>query len=186
MQNAPFHRRLAVLLACAASPAFSADPSFECREQQSIAEHVICGSSSLAEQDKQLHVLFREALRISTLNPKKNKQIRDSQKQWLSERNNCQYSVDCLQQAYQQRTLNLHTFIPRESISQGGKLRDKPSLESKVVGLTQEGQAIRILEKTEVVFNDYPWFKVEFEGLTAYQWGGLLCDSVYASETQCE
>ena len=63
-------------------------------------------------------------------------------------------------------------------VSWGGKLRSKPSTESKQTGSLQFGQRVTVVEKTGVMFQGFPWFEVATEGgKTGFTWGGILCDA---------
>lgn len=180
------HLLFSICLLGGNAPVLAADPGFECREQQAIAEHLICGSQQLADMDRQLNSVFKKAMRATTLNADKNKRIREEQKSWLKERNSCEYSFDCLQRRYMERLDALREFLPRETFSWGGKLRAGPSVNADDLGSTKERQPITIIENSGVVFNDYPWFKVQVDGKEAYQWGGIICDTTLPDETYCE
>ena len=58
------------------------------------------------------------------------------------------------------------------------KIRDTPSLNSKVLGLIKIGESITILEQTDSVLNyngiDHNWYKISYKGVVGYTIGGLF------------
>lgn len=59
--------------------------------------------------------------------------------------------------------------------SWGGVLRAGPSADSRRLASLKERDPIQILERTDVVFNGYPWFRVKTRAGTGYHWGGIIC-----------
>ena len=163
--------------------AFAA-PSYNCKQTNQIAEQVICGSQELSNLDLLIARQYRIAL--SKANSENEKQsLRHAQRVWVSKRNECEYSFDCLKNESSER---LNILKPTESVvfSWGGVLRQLPSLESDQVGSTYERQPIVILQETSTYWNGRPWFKVSASGKIAYQWGGIICDIRRPKKTFCE
>jgi hypothetical protein len=61
--------------------------------------------------------------------------------------------------------------------SWGGHLRAGPGQEYKSLGLLAEGEPVTILERTDTLFQDYPWFRVDTAKGEGYHWGGVLCST---------
>jgi len=60
--------------------------------------------------------------------------------------------------------------------SWGGNLRSGPGTNYTKIGSLGNGDPVVLLEKIKATNNDYPWFKIkQSDGLTGYQWGGILC-----------
>jgi hypothetical protein len=65
---------------------------------------------------------------------------------------------------------------PQPAGSWGGIVRDGPGQNYGKVESLDEGERIMLLERTEVVTDGFPWFKISFRGgATGYKWGGILC-----------
>jgi hypothetical protein len=63
-----------------------------------------------------------------------------------------------------------------EAGSWGGVVRSGPGQEFSQLGSLEEGERIMLIENTGVMFNGYPWWKIEFWGSReGYQWGGIIC-----------
>lgn len=63
-----------------------------------------------------------------------------------------------------------------EAGSWGGVVRDGPGQKFRKIATLAEGERVRLIENTGEMFNDYPWWKIEFSrGRSGYQWGGILC-----------
>lgn len=55
-------------------------------------------------------------------------------------------------------------------------VRDGPGKNFRKVANLKEGERVTLIENTGKMFNDYPWWKIEFSGRrSGYQWGGILC-----------
>lgn len=162
----------------------NAEPSYNCDNASHVAEHVICGSQELSSLDRLIAKQYRQSLSDAAL--EKDKQtLRQVQRAWVTERNECEYSFDCLKERSLERLTTLKA-IESFAFSWGGVLRESPTLESEQVGSTYERQAIVILQEEAAYWNGYPWFKVLVSGKTAYQWGGIICDTSRPNTTYCE
>ncbi|MDC0948452.1 hypothetical protein OAS86_03825, partial [Gammaproteobacteria bacterium] len=64
---------------------------------------------------------------------------------------------------------------PLVAISRGGNLRDIGSLDGNTVGSTNNGDILEVLRPVDSYYQDFRWFEVSIDGITAYQWGGILC-----------
>lgn len=73
--------------------------SFDCSKAATNVEKIVCGDTALSQLDDDLNVAYKAALQK---NEKQAVAIRQSQKQWIKTRNDCQDST-CLTQSYQQR-----------------------------------------------------------------------------------
>ena len=63
-----------------------------------------------------------------------------------------------------------------EAGSWGGKVRAGPGTNFNQVSSLQNGDPVRLLEDTRIMFNGYPWYRISYKGgRTGYQWGGILC-----------
>ena len=63
-----------------------------------------------------------------------------------------------------------------EAGSWGGKVRAGPGTNYNQVASLQNGDPVRLLEDTRIMFNGYPWYRISFKGgQVGYQWGGILC-----------
>jgi SH3 domain-containing protein len=66
--------------------------------------------------------------------------------------------------------------FPAAAGSWGGVLRDGPGQQYRKIGSLAEGEPVTLMARTEVMENDFPWFKITTKsGQTGYQWGGILC-----------
>ncbi len=66
--------------------------------------------------------------------------------------------------------------MPFEAGSWGGIVRSGPGMDFPRVASLDEGEPIQVLERTEVMMNGYPWFKISYRGgRKGYKWGGILC-----------
>lgn len=66
--------------------------------------------------------------------------------------------------------------LPLEAASWGGVVRAGPGTNHRRLTALAEGEHIMLLENTGVMFNDYPWWKIEYAGRReGYQWGGIIC-----------
>ncbi|MDR2584130.1 MAG: hypothetical protein LBC75_11670 [Fibromonadaceae bacterium] len=76
-------------------------PSFDCAKAQSKTEIAICGNSDLAKLDFQMVQLYKPLVGS----------FKESQKEWLNERNKCADNIDCLKSKYNARI----TFLKQSS-----------------------------------------------------------------------
>jgi hypothetical protein len=73
--------------------------------------------------------------------------------------------------------------FPRPAGSWGGIVRSGPGQQYARVASLKEGERVTLLARTDVIKDDYPWFKIRFRGThEGYQWGGILC-AVLTPET---
>lgn len=78
-------------------------------------------------------------------------------------------------QAYQPAPPVANEF-PLAAGSWGGIVRSGPGQDYRKVTTLDEGDAVTLLERTGVVWNGYPWFRISYRnGKRGYQWGGILC-----------
>lgn len=147
--------------------------SFDCHKATLVSERLICGSKDLSNLDVKLNQLYKQELNKTYVDTET---LVFEQREWLKKRNQCEYSFDCLNALITQRIAEFKPITTQSAAySWGGKLRAEPNLTSKQVGSTKERQAIVVLQKTPDVMNGYAWFLIEANGITAYQWGGILC-----------
>jgi hypothetical protein len=65
---------------------------------------------------------------------------------------------------------------PMPAGSWGGVVRDGPGQSYGKVDSLQEGDTVTLVERTDVMENNFPWFKITYSGGgSGYQWGGILC-----------
>ncbi len=65
--------------------------------------------------------------------------------------------------------------FPRQAKSWGGKVRSGPGQHYKKKASLKEGEWITLLERTDKMFQDRPWFKIKYRGRIGYHWGGIVC-----------
>jgi hypothetical protein len=66
--------------------------------------------------------------------------------------------------------------FPVPAGSWGGIVREGPGREYRNIGSLDEGEAITLMERSDVVEDGFPWFKIGYRGgKTGYKWGGILC-----------
>lgn len=156
--------------------------SFDCHQANEIAEKVICGSQQLSLLDEQLNARYQQEINKNYVDQSK---LIAQQRAWLTLRNKCQYSFDCLYTLIQRRMSEFSPKVSKPAYSWGGKLRAEPNLTSAQVGSTVENQKIRVITVTPQEMHGYQWFKIEANGIEAYQWGGILCAPSF-SGSYCE
>ncbi|MDH5761405.1 MAG: SH3 domain-containing protein [Nitrospinota bacterium] len=61
-----------------------------------------------------------------------------------------------------------------EVLGDGLRLRKGPSTQFPVVGKADKGERLRLVRRTEVLYNGKPWIVIEKEGDPAYVWSGLV------------
>jgi uncharacterized protein len=72
--------------------------SFDCAKATTKVEHIICDTPEISKLDEELAERYKAALQDQT----KAEQIRQSQRQWMKERNNCSDAA-CAKSAYEKR-----------------------------------------------------------------------------------
>jgi len=73
-------------------------PSFDCKKAATFVEKTICGNVTLADHDRELAQEYKAILK----NPEKKTEVRDSQRNWIKERNTCK-DEECLINSYKKR-----------------------------------------------------------------------------------
>ncbi len=79
--------------------------SFDCAKAGTKVEKLICADAGLSKLDEELNAAYTAALK----DEKKASAIKQSQKQWMKERNGCS-DVGCVKRAYESRLLILKAF----------------------------------------------------------------------------
>lgn len=60
----------------------------------------------------------------------------------------------------------------------GGNVRSGPSIQNEKVDSLAYGEPIAIVSRTDVQFDGYEWFEIEYsEDLRGYMWGGIMCSN---------
>lgn len=109
------HRRIAALFtasALMALPPMAAAQPIGCERATMPAEQAICANERLTGLDSDLSAAYRNLLRAQ---PQQRSTLRQSQRDWLHERDACGMDVDCLLSKYFERTevlqLQLHDAL---------------------------------------------------------------------------
>lgn len=64
--------------------------------------------------------------------------------------------------------------LPMGGRSLGGIMRAGPTQSSARVLSTGDGNELTLLERGPI-WDGYNWFKIQYQGRTGYQWGGIMC-----------
>jgi len=91
--------------------------SFDCAKASTKIEKLICTDAALSKLDEELAVAYKAALQDEN----RAESIRQTQKQWMKERNTCT-DADCVKRAYAAR-LHALSLAPEKSVS---KPKQKP------------------------------------------------------------
>lgn len=68
--------------------------------------------------------------------------------------------------------------FPVPAGSWGGVVRDGPGKQYRQIDSLDEGEAITLMGRSDVVEDGYPWFKIAYrDGKIGYKWGGILCST---------
>ncbi len=68
------------------------------------------------------------------------------------------------------------TGFPVQAGSFGGRVRSGPGIAFSSPGSVADGEPIVLIEKTGVLLDGFPWFRIAYEnGKSGYQWGGIIC-----------
>lgn len=60
----------------------------------------------------------------------------------------------------------------------GGNVRSGPGTQYDKTDSLNYGEPIAIVSRTDVQYQDYEWFEIEYsEGLRGYMWGGIMCSN---------
>ncbi len=171
-------------------PATNAGPSFDCRRASLPAEQAICADPELAQWDERMAQAYAGMMR--QLPPGRQNQLAQDQNAWLQQRNQCGASVNCLMSAYLDRVAYINEYMagdagpgagpgadgafPIQARSWGGKVRSGPGANFAAIASLQEREPITLLEQSDApLFQNFPWFKIQFRGRIGYQWGGIIC-----------
>lgn len=93
----------AVVLVAGATKADAA--SFNCRTAELPAEIAVCKNDGLSEKDDRMAVLYRYAR--EGVGAAERRRVRNVQRRWLRERNDCGYDFGCLHAVYDSRLAEL-------------------------------------------------------------------------------
>lgn len=94
----------AMSLLTLAQPAQAA--SFDCAKAQTAVERMICADAELSRLDDELAVVYATALRVNG-----NADVRQRQKQWMTQRNSCTEAT-CVKDAYLKQMTELSSEKP--------------------------------------------------------------------------
>ncbi|KPP87207.1 MAG: Bacterial SH3 domain [Rhodobacteraceae bacterium HLUCCA08] len=65
---------------------------------------------------------------------------------------------------------------PVPAVSSGGRLRDGPGLEFRIIDTLAPGSAVEIVLNTRRFHDGYEWLELRLpDGRSGYHWGGLVC-----------
>jgi hypothetical protein len=68
--------------------------------------------------------------------------------------------------------------FPVPAGSWGGVVRDGPGKQYRQIASLDEGEAITLMGRSDVVEDGYPWFKIAYgDGKIGFKWGGILCST---------
>ena len=82
--------------------------SFNCSKASNIVESLICKDSILSKKDEQMARLYKKAM--SELPRSMQKGLRGDQRNWISERDNCE-DRECLEYQYSRRIYELKHYF---------------------------------------------------------------------------
>ncbi|WP_367254357.1 lysozyme inhibitor LprI family protein [Pseudomonas sp. stari2] len=77
----------------------------DCTKAVSVVENAICAEKPLYELDAQMGAVYRKLMNAA---PQMRAELKNTQRRWLSERNECADNIDCLSQHYRDRLQVLH------------------------------------------------------------------------------
>lgn len=98
-----------IMIALLATYALSAQAAIDCSRATTNVDRLLCSSERAAAAEERMAYAFRAAVRRG-IAPN---QLRSTQTQWKSEiRDRCN-DVDCLTNAYDQRTIELDSLAPQ-------------------------------------------------------------------------
>lgn len=92
----------------------AARPSFDCAKAQVAAEQAICGAPALARKDLALAQAYNQALAATKGATRKS--LRETQRQWLFQRNACGVQAACLDRLMTARTTQLTAIAQGRAI----------------------------------------------------------------------
>ncbi len=94
-------KKFAVLVSLALVSTVSVSASFDCRKASTFVEKAICSDSLLGRLDESLSENYNDMM-ASNIGASARKDLRSTQRKWLSERNKCQNSK-CVEKMYRKR-----------------------------------------------------------------------------------
>lgn len=94
-------KKFAVLVSLALVSTVSVSASFDCRKASTFVEKAICSDSLLERLDESLSENYNDMM-ASNIGASARKDLRSTQRKWLSERNKCQNSK-CVEKMYRKR-----------------------------------------------------------------------------------
>jgi uncharacterized protein len=84
-------------------------PSFSCASVRQASEQAICGSRQLSKLDVELAQIY--ALVTGRMNKQRSAEFRNTQRQWLQQRNACGSDTFCLESLYRSRIRQLRGLL---------------------------------------------------------------------------
>ncbi len=138
--------RFLLLLSCWLLATSAHAASFDCQQASQAIEQRICANERISLQDERLGQRYQQLLALS----QDSDELRQQQRQWLQQRNQCQ-ADDCLRQQYQQRLQQLDQQYQRQ------RYRDQPMSVSSVKEETWNNGAALVIRTTVPVDADKNW-----------------------------
>ena len=86
---------------CFVGPAHVNAQSFDCRTNTGAAEHTICANDDLRDSDNEMARLYFSIANDST--GRYYKRLRNGQREWLQDRDDCGANARCLRRLYNDR-----------------------------------------------------------------------------------
>lgn len=99
----------ATLALLASAPPAVAGPSYNCNAIETVAEHTVCTNAELARLDRRLAAVYFEVRR--QLSRSMRRELRESQRGFLEQRNSCGADYDCLREIYEIRLSRLKFYL---------------------------------------------------------------------------
>jgi len=87
------------------TPRESYAPSFNCNENTGVAEQAVCGNQRLSQLDVEVAKLY--ALLRGRLSTQQGNSLRNSQRDWIKQRNACGANIPCIEDSYLRRLQQL-------------------------------------------------------------------------------
>jgi len=98
-------RMIYVILGCLALMTTAWAASFDCAKAKTRVEKIICEDAALSKLDEEMNVAYKTALQ----DEKQANAIKQAQKQWMKERNDCS-DAECVRSAYENRNEQLRAM----------------------------------------------------------------------------
>ncbi len=104
---------VAMAASVAAQSQAIAAPSFNCRTAHLPAEKVVCGNQSLHRVDRNIARLYADTIAQARAvsDARAVRTVRDSQREFLRERNSCGWDYQCVRLAYRGQGQILRGFL---------------------------------------------------------------------------